>query len=89
MSYKCPRCKRPVKRGSSTGAALAGGAAGAMIAAAFSPLQCPNCGPIKKHEFPPDVQKKLTAGTLAYVGGATVLVVVCIVLLVAIKQTDK
>jgi hypothetical protein len=85
MAYSCPRCKRPVKRGSSTTAAVAGGAAGAMLAAAFSPFQCTNCGPIKKNEFPPDVQKKITMGAVGFAGGAIVLIVVCLVLLLMLK----
>jgi hypothetical protein len=59
---------------------------GALIASAFSGFHCPKCGPIAKSEFPPDVQSKMTFGSIAMVGIAVVLLVVVIGLIVFIQS---
>lgn len=75
MAYQCPRCGGPVQRGSSTAARVAGGVVGMLVFAAFSSFQCPQCGPIAKSEFPPEVRREMTVGSLAMVGGAALLLV--------------
>ena len=75
MAYQCPRCGGAVQRGSSRTAGVAGGLVGMLLFAAFSSFQCPQCGPIQKSEFPPDVRAQMTAGSLAMVGVAALLFV--------------
>jgi hypothetical protein len=87
MAYQCPRCGQPVQRGASPAAGLAGGAVGALLYAAFGSFQCKTCGPIPKKEFPPEVQTKMTLGTLALVGIAIVLLVVVVCLLILLRPT--
>lgn len=87
MAYHCPRCGQPVRRGASPAAGLAGGAIGALLYAAFGSFQCKDCGPIPRSEFPPDVQTKMTRGTLGLVAVAVVLVVVVVCLLVLLRPT--
>src|SRR5262245_61279127 len=83
MAYQCPRCGQPVERGSSPAAGVAGGLVGALIFAAFGPLKCKTCGPIAKHEFPPDVRQKMMLGSLALVATAVVVLVAAIAVLIA------
>jgi hypothetical protein len=86
MAYQCPRCGEPVERGQSSGAAFAGGLVGSLIYSAFGGFECPSCGKIPKHEFPPEVQTQMTKGSVMMVGGALVLVAVVIGLLVWLQS---
>ena len=61
------------------------GLVGALLGMAFGGFQCEACGKIPKSEFPPEVQSKMTGGTMGLVGGAVVLLVVVIGILVAIN----
>lgn len=84
MAYKCPRCGKDVKRGSSTAAAVAGGMVGSMIAMAFGPLQCASCGPIPRSEFSAEDQSKIQTGSIALIGGAVLVAIVAILLIIFI-----
>jgi hypothetical protein len=86
MGYKCPRCGEGVQRGSNAAAGAAGGAVGALLAAAFGSFQCKKCGPIPKREFPDDVRRQMTMGSLIMVLIAVGLLVGLIVLLVLIRS---
>ena len=81
MAYTCPRCRGPVQRGSSAGAAALGGAVGALLAMAFGGFNCPKCGEIPKSEFPPDVRSKMTMGSIVMVFSALALLGAVILLL--------
>jgi hypothetical protein len=54
---------------------VAGGVVGMLIFAAFSSFQCSQCGPIARSEFPAEVRREMTVGSLAMVAGAAVLLV--------------
>jgi DNA-directed RNA polymerase subunit RPC12/RpoP len=86
MAYQCPRCGEAVERISNSTAAVAGGAVGALLASAFGSFQCKKCGKIAKREFPPDVQQKMTMGSIAIVGIAVALLVGLGVLLVILRK---
>jgi predicted RNA-binding Zn-ribbon protein involved in translation (DUF1610 family) len=85
-SYKCPRCGEAVQRGSSAAAGVAGGAVGALLYSAFSSFQCKKCGPINKSEFPPEVQREMTTGSVGIVVTAVVVLVVALGLLVVLAS---
>lgn len=86
MAYKCPRCGNSVQRGASTAAGATGGAVGALIYSAFGSFQCKECGPIPKREFPPDVQRQMTIGSVTMVGVAILLLIAVIVILVLLRR---
>ena len=86
MAYQCPRCGGLVQRGSSTTASVAGSTAGTLLYGAFGPLNCSHCGKIAKSEFPPDVQRKLTLGSIGMVLIAAGLIAVVITLLVVFQK---
>ncbi len=86
MAYKCPRCGETVQRGSSSAAGVAGGAVGALLYSAFGSLQCNQCGPIPRREFPPDVQRQMTLGSLTIVLVALVLLIAAIALLIYLQK---
>ena len=67
MAYKCPNCGGTVQRGSSDTARIGAGAVGALLYSAFGDFQCVACGPIRKGEFPLDVQKKIFRGSVLLV----------------------
>jgi uncharacterized paraquat-inducible protein A len=88
-SYVCPRCGRPVQRGSSatsTAAGFAGGLLGMLIYAAFGNFHCGVCGEIPKHEFPPDVQWRMTLGTIGYLLAAVVVLGALITIIVLLQS---
>ncbi len=89
MAYQCPRCGGTVQRGASKVAGVAGGAVGALIFAAFGGFQCKKCGPIAKDEFPADVQRQMTLGSVALVCSALVLLVVVLGLLFYLAQLQR
>ena len=86
MAYKCPRCGEPVQRGSNIAAGAAGGAVGALLYSAFGSFQCKKCGPITRSEFPTDVRRQMTLGSIAIVVIAVVLFVAVIALLVWLQM---
>ena len=86
MDYVCPRCGKPVKRGRSTAAGLAGGLAGALIFSAFGAFQCGTCGKIPMKEFPPEVQNKARMGSVALISVAVLLIVLVILLQVYLRS---
>ncbi len=86
MAYQCPRCGKAVRRGTSTGAGVAGGAVGAMLYAAFGPFQCPDCGTIPRKEFPPEVRRQMNLGSFALVASAVILLIVAIVVIVLLTR---
>ena len=88
MAYQCPRCGGPVQRGSSTTAAIAGGALGSLLYAAFGSFQCKKCGSIPQREFPPEVRSQMLRGSVALVVGGLVLVVALIVV-IALLVTSR
>ena len=88
MAYQCPRCGGPVQRGSSTSAAIAGGALGALLYAAFGSFQCKKCGPIPQSEFPPEVRAQMLRGSIALIVGGVALLVVAIVV-IALLATSR
>lgn len=51
MAYNCPRCSKPVQRGRSTAAGVAGGLVGALIYSAVGSFECSTCGKIPMSEF--------------------------------------
>jgi hypothetical protein len=75
-----------VQRGSNAAAGLAGGAVGALLYSAFGSFQCKKCGAIPKREFPPDVQQKMTLGSIGIVVGAVVLLIVAIVVIALLQN---
>jgi hypothetical protein len=79
VAYVCPRCSGPVERGGHV-PGFVGGVVGVLLASAFGGLTCKQCGPIPKAEFPPDVQQKMTTGTVLLVLGAIAFLVVAITL---------
>jgi predicted RNA-binding Zn-ribbon protein involved in translation (DUF1610 family) len=81
MAYKCPHCGQDVQRGSS-GMGSMGGLVGLLIGAAFSGFHCPSCGKIPRRDFPPEVRSQMLLGTVALIGGAIVVLVGVIALLV-------
>lgn len=85
MAYECPRCGGAVQRQVSNAAGLAGGLAGAMIAGAFGNFGCKQCGTIKKSEFPPEVRRRMTIGSISLVGTAVVLIIGVLVLLTYLR----
>jgi hypothetical protein len=86
MAYSCPRCGESVQRGSNPGAAAAGGAVGALIAAAFGSFQCKSCGPIPRREFSPEVRSQMTLGSVGLAVGAVVLLIAAVVLLIYLRH---
>lgn len=80
MAYACPRCGKPVRRGGSTAAGLAGGLVGALVYAAFGSFRCQTCGKIPMSEFPPEVRSKARLGSFALIGGAVLLIILVILL---------
>ena len=85
MAYECPRCGGPVHRGGHPVGMMVG-LVGALIAAAFGGFNCPKCGSIPKSEFPPEVQQKMTMGSVAIVFIAVAVLVVAIVIIVLINS---
>lgn len=89
MAYKCPRCGGDVQRGTSSAAGIAGGAVGALLYAAFGGFQCKTCGAVPKREFPEDVQRQMTLGSVGIVAGAVLLIVVVIGVLVLLNASGS
>lgn len=89
MAYHCPRCGHPIKRSSSHAAAIIGGMVGSMIASAFGPFECQDCGTISTSEFPPDVQKQITMGSIGLVAGALALAATVLSLLIYVFAKDS
>jgi hypothetical protein len=58
---------------------------GMLLFSAFSGFSCRKCGKIPKSEFPPNVQAKMTAGTVIMAVVAVVLLVTCVVLLIVFE----
>ena len=85
MAYRCPRCSEPVQRGHSSTAQMSAGLVGAMFYAAFGAFSCKQCGKIARAEFPAEDRNKMLFGSLALVGGAILLFVFVILLLVALN----
>ena len=85
MAYKCPRCGDPVSRSTKSGCLFGGGLVGALLSAAFSPMECRNCGTIPTHEFPPGDRVSMRMGAFGLILGAVILLVVVIVVLVALN----
>ena len=86
MAYKCPRCGSEVERATNPAAAVAGGLVGSLLFSAVSSFRCWQCGPISKEEFPPDVQKQMTAGSAGMIAVAVVLLVLVGFVIVAINS---
>lgn len=86
MAYACPRCGGKVSRQTSTAGRAMGGIAGLLIGMAIGGFSCGACGAIPKSEFPEDVQSQMTMGSVGLVGGAIVLIVVVVGVLVAINS---
>lgn len=86
MPYQCPRCNGPVQRGSSTAAGLAGGAVGGLIFAAVGPFKCKRCGTIAKREFPADVRRRMTRGSIIMVAVAVALLIAVVMLLAYVQS---
>jgi hypothetical protein len=88
VAYVCPRCSGPVNRGGHP-VGMVGGVVGALLAAAFGGFTCKKCGPIPKGEFPPDVQQKMTTGTVLIVFSAIAVLVVAITLIVWLTSMGR
>ena len=86
MAYSCPRCSKPVQRGRSTAAGVAGGLVGALIFSAFGSFQCASCGKIPMNEFSAEVRNKARAGSAALIVGALLLLVLVVVLQVVLRS---
>ena len=86
MDYSCPRCSKPVQRGRSTTAGVAGGLVGALIFSAFGSFQCASCGKIPMNEFPAEVRNKARAGSATLIVGALLLFVLVVVLQMALRS---
>jgi uncharacterized membrane protein YidH (DUF202 family) len=74
-----------VSRAARSGCLYGGGIVGAMLAAAFAPMQCARCGEIPTHEFPPEDRNSMTMTTVGLVIGALVLLVVVIGIIVLVN----
>jgi hypothetical protein len=85
VAYQCPRCGGPLQQASSAAAGAAGGAVGALLASAFGSFHCPQCGPIARREFPPDVQRRMMLGSVTLVLVAVGLLIALIVVLILIR----
>jgi hypothetical protein len=59
-----------------------GGLVGMLIMTAFSGFHCPSCGKVPRRDFPPEVRSQMMLGSVALVGGAIVLLVAVIALLI-------
>jgi hypothetical protein len=86
MAYECPRCGESVQRGTNSAAGVAGGAVGALLYSAFGPFQCKKCGPIPRSEFPSDVQRRMTLGSVVLVVVAVGLLAALIVFLILLRK---
>jgi DNA-directed RNA polymerase subunit RPC12/RpoP len=80
MAYTCPRCSKPVQRGRSGVAGVAGGLVGALLYRAFGSFQCATCGKIPMNEFSAEVRNKARLGSIAMIAGALLLIVFVILL---------
>ncbi|MGV3605286.1 MAG: hypothetical protein ACO1RA_02690 [Planctomycetaceae bacterium] len=89
MAYKCPRCGDKVERTASTVGAATFGLVGALIASAFGPLKCKQCGTVSKSEFPPDVQSQMTRGTIGLIATAVLVLVVALVAIAYINGAGR
>jgi hypothetical protein len=49
-----------------------------MLMAAFGSFACPQCGPIQKSEFSPEVQQQMTMGSVGLIAGAFLLLVAAV-----------
>lgn len=78
MAYQCPRCGDKVERTASTVGAAAFGLVGALIASAFGPLKCKQCGIVSKSEFPPHVQSQMTRGSIGLILTAVLVLMVAL-----------
>ena len=86
MAYQCPRCGERVSRSTRSGCLFGGGLVGAMLSAAFSPMECRNCGQIPTHEFHPSDRMSMRMGAFALVFGSIILLVVVIGVIVALNS---
>jgi hypothetical protein len=86
MAYNCPRCSKPVLRGRSTAAGVAGGLVGALIYSAVGSFECSTCGKIPMSEFPAEVRSKARAGSVGMILGALVLLIFVIVLMALLRS---
>jgi hypothetical protein len=78
VAYTCPRCNGPVTRAHRSGCLFGGGVVGWLLAAAFAPMTCRQCGDIPSHEFPPEARNRMTMNTVMLVVGAVLLLAVVI-----------
>ena len=85
MAIMCPRCGEPVARARRSGCLFGGGLVGYLLASAFAPMTCRNCGDIPSHEFSAEERSSMTMSTVGLVVGAIVLLVVVIGVLVLIN----
>jgi hypothetical protein len=75
-----------VQRGTSTTAGIAGGAIGALLYSAFGSFQCKQCGPIPRSEFPSEVRRQMTMGSVGIVVGALALLIALLAILALLPK---
>jgi hypothetical protein len=75
-----------VQRGSSPGAAVAGGMVGALLYSAFGSFNCKKCGKIPHEEFSREDRNKMILGSVALIVTAIVLLFAVIVVIVLLRR---
>ncbi len=85
MAYQCPHCGGAVRRSTGAIARALGGLVAVLFAMAFGSFECPKCGKIKRSEFPDEVRRKMTMGSVGLVAGGFVIAVVALVLIVVLQ----
>ena len=86
MAYQCPRCNRPVRRGSSP-SGVSGGLFENLLCSAMGSFDCPQCGPIMQDEFPPEVQRKMAGGSIALIAVAATVVAIGVAVAIVFNYT--
>lgn len=62
------------------------GLIGALVGLAIAGFSCTACGEIPRSEFPSEVRSQMMLGSLAMVGGAIVVFVLLIAVLIAVNN---
>lgn len=88
MTYMCPRCGKAADRKAGNAWYFGGGVVGALLASAFAGMTCATCGDLSRSEFPPEVRKKLMIGSVCMIGGAVVLLIAVVALVIWIRSND-
>lgn len=85
MAYQCPTCSGPAQRGGDRVAQQAAGLVGLLLYSAFAGYSCAKCGKIERASFPPEVRAKMTRNSMLMVGGAIVLLIALVGVMVALN----